>query len=39
VVDLLVNTGFLKSKGEARRAIQEGGIYLNNQRVAMPPSR
>lgn len=34
VVDLLSNTGFLKSKGEARRAIQEGGIYLNNRRVA-----
>jgi len=34
IVDLLVNTGFLKSKGEARRAIQEGGIYLNNQRVS-----
>lgn len=33
VIDLLVNSGFLKSKGEARRAIQEGGIYLNNQRV------
>lgn len=36
IVDLLVNTGFLKSKGEARRAIQEGGIYLNNQRVSDP---
>ena len=36
IVDLLVNTGFLKSKGEARRAIQEGGIYLNNQRVSEP---
>jgi len=34
VVDLLVTTGFLKSKGEARRAIAEGGIYLNNQRVS-----
>ena len=34
VVDLLTNTGFLKSKGEARRAIAEGGIYLNNRRVA-----
>lgn len=33
VVDLLMNTGFLKSKGEARRAITEGGIYVNNQRV------
>jgi tyrosyl-tRNA synthetase len=34
IVDLLVNSGFLKSKGEARRAITEGGIYLNNQRVS-----
>ena len=33
VVDLLVDSGFLKSKGEARRAIQEGGIYINNHRV------
>ncbi len=36
IVDLLANTGFLKSKGEARRAITEGGIYLNNRRVAEP---
>jgi tyrosyl-tRNA synthetase len=36
IVDLLTQTGFLKSKGEARRAIQEGGIYLNNHRVADP---
>lgn len=36
IVDLLVNTGFMKSKGEARRAIAEGGVYLNNQRVAEP---
>lgn len=27
-------TGFLKSKGEARRAIAEGGIYLNNHRAS-----
>ncbi len=33
VVDLLVESGVVKSKGEARRAIAEGGIYLNNQRV------
>ena len=26
-------SGFLKSKGEARRAIAEGGIYLNNHRA------
>jgi len=36
VVDLLANSGFVKSKGEARRAIQEGGISLNNRRVSDP---
>jgi tyrosyl-tRNA synthetase len=36
ILDLLTNSGFLKSKGEARRAISEGGINLNNQRVADP---
>jgi tyrosyl-tRNA synthetase len=36
IVDLLANTGFLKSKGEARRSISEGGINLNNQRVSEP---
>ncbi len=39
IIDLLVNTGFLKSKGEARRAITEGGINLNNQRVSEPASQ
>jgi tyrosyl-tRNA synthetase len=34
IVDLLAQTGFVKSKGEARRAITEGGIYLNNQRIS-----
>ncbi len=34
--DLLVESGFLKSKGEARRAIDEGGISVNNQRVESP---
>ena len=33
VVDLLVATGLSESKGAARRAIKEGGAYLNNQRV------
>jgi tyrosyl-tRNA synthetase len=33
VVDLLVETGLAKSKGEARRTISEGGAYLNNERV------
>jgi tyrosyl-tRNA synthetase len=33
VVDLLVETGLAKSKGEARRTISEGGAYLNNVRI------
>ncbi len=33
VVDLLVSSELASSKGEARRAIKGGGIYLNNQRV------
>ena len=36
VVDLLVETGLAKSKGEARRTIGEGGAYLNNVRVEDP---
>jgi tyrosyl-tRNA synthetase len=34
VVDLLVHSGLASSKGDARRSIQGGGIYLNNQRVS-----
>lgn len=34
VVDLLTESGFCKSKGEARRSIAEGGISINNQRVS-----
>ncbi len=33
VVDLLVDAGLVKSKGEARRTISEGGAYLNNERI------
>jgi tyrosyl-tRNA synthetase len=33
VVDLLVETGLARSKGEARRTIGEGGAYLNNERI------
>jgi tyrosyl-tRNA synthetase len=32
-VDLLVTASVAKSKGEARRAIEGGGMYLNNQRM------
>ncbi|MEW6649244.1 MAG: tyrosine--tRNA ligase [Chloroflexota bacterium] len=34
IVDLLADCGMMKSRGEARRAISEGGVYLNNHRVA-----
>ena len=33
VVELLVTTGMCASNGEARRAIDQGGVYLNNRRV------
>jgi len=34
VVELLSATGVCASNGEARRAINQGGIYVNNRRVA-----
>ena len=34
VVDLLVHSGLASSKGDARRSIKGGGIYLNNERVS-----
>ena len=33
LVDALVSSGLAESKGDARRAITEGGIYLNGERV------
>lgn len=33
VVDLVAQVGISKSKGEARRDIQGGGVYLNNGRI------
>jgi tyrosyl-tRNA synthetase len=36
VVDLFVEAGLAKSKGEARRTVSEGGAYLNNVRVEDP---
>jgi tyrosyl-tRNA synthetase len=35
-VDLMVETGLAKSRGDARRTIGEGGAYLNNERVEDP---
>ena len=34
VIDLLTLSGLVKSRGEARRSIDEGGIYLNNVRIS-----
>jgi tyrosyl-tRNA synthetase len=34
IVDLLVDVGLFPSKGEARRAINGGGVYVNNIRVS-----
>lgn len=36
IVDLLVASGLCESKGAARRAVAEGGAYVNNERVADP---
>jgi tyrosyl-tRNA synthetase len=34
VADLLAQTGLVNSKSEARRAIAQGGAYLNNAKIA-----
>ncbi|HEV2796751.1 MAG TPA: tyrosine--tRNA ligase [Nocardioides sp.] len=39
IVDLLVAAGLVKSKGDARRTVAEGGAYLNNVRVEDPELR
>ena len=33
LVDVLVETGLCQSKGDARRSIEQGGVYINNRRV------
>ncbi len=33
VIDALVATGIVGSKSDARRAVQDGGAYVNNQKV------
>ncbi|MEM9410765.1 MAG: tyrosine--tRNA ligase [Planctomycetota bacterium] len=33
IIDALVESELCKSKGEARRAIGEGSVYINNQRI------
>jgi tyrosyl-tRNA synthetase len=34
LVEAVVRAGLAKSKSEARRAIEQGGIYVNQQRAA-----
>ncbi len=34
VAQLLVDTGLSPSLGAARRSIAEGGVYLNNEKIA-----
>ena len=36
IVELLVGSDLATSKGDARRSITGGGVYLNNRRVADP---
>ncbi len=38
VVDVLVDTGLTKSKGEARRLIDNGGVYVNNVQASADQS-
>jgi len=33
IVDMLTHVGLASSKGEARRLVQQGGIYVNDERV------
>ena len=39
VVDLLVRSGLAASKRDARRLIEGGGVYLNNNRVTETGAR
>jgi tyrosyl-tRNA synthetase len=39
LVDLLAETGLAKSKGEARRLIASGGVYVNNARAGDDPAQ
>lgn len=39
VVDLLIKTGLCKTKSEARRSIEQGGVRLHDFRVTDPLAR
>ncbi|WP_316294143.1 S4 domain-containing protein, partial [Clavibacter michiganensis] len=39
VARALVDTGLVKSLGEARRSVDQGGVYVNNARAEDPTAR
>jgi len=39
IVDALVSAGLTKSKGDARRTVQQGGAYVNNRRIESVDAR
>jgi tyrosyl-tRNA synthetase len=39
IVDLIARVELASSKGEARRLVQSGGVYVNNRRVSDPQAR
>jgi tyrosyl-tRNA synthetase len=39
IVDLVARVQLTASKGEARRLVQSGGVYVNNRRVSDPQTR
>jgi tyrosyl-tRNA synthetase len=39
LIDLLAESGLCASKGAARKEIQGGGVYLNNERITDPLAR
>ena len=36
LIDLLVDTGLCPSKGQARKDVVAGGVYINNERISDP---
>jgi len=39
VIEAVVKAGLVKSNGEARRTIEQGGAYVNNRRIGSPEAR
>jgi tyrosyl-tRNA synthetase len=39
VVNVVADSGLCKSRGEARRLVQSGGLYVNNHRIDDPDQR